>query len=262
MFSNVRYHREGAVGTITLDAPPMNLISKEMTVQLDQVLDACASDQQLRVLIITGAGGRAFCAGSDIKEFPAMMHPRAVIEEKLRFENQVYSKLAHFPAPTIASVNGVALGGGLELAVCCDFVIVETDTVLALPETRLGIFPGSGGTIRVPRRIGTARAQQMIFLGDPVPPQKALEWGLVDQVVEKGTLGQETRHLAQRLADCSKSALGLAKQALQAAEELTEQQAIDATLELMDQAFCSADAKKGVTAFIRKCKADFHKEEK
>ncbi len=96
----------------------------------------------IRVLIVTGSGN-AFCGGSDIKEFPDLMTPGAVIEKKLDHENIVYSKLAHFRAPTIAAVNGLALGGGLELAVCCDFVIAESDVPLGLPECRLGIFPAA-----------------------------------------------------------------------------------------------------------------------
>src|SRR4051794_11952953 len=113
MSGNVRLSIEQGIAIITLDAPPFNLISREMTAALDDVLGQCDENPTVRVLIIRGAGERAFCGGSDIKEFPAMMKPRAVIEHKLRYENLVYSKLADFRTPTIAAVDGLALGGGL-----------------------------------------------------------------------------------------------------------------------------------------------------
>ncbi|WP_027780381.1 enoyl-CoA hydratase/isomerase family protein [Paraburkholderia caledonica] len=257
MSGNVRLSIEEGIAIITLDAPPFNLISREMTAALDDVLGQCDENAAVRVLILRGAGERAFCGGSDIKEFTAMMKPRAVIEHKLRYENLVYSKLADFRAPTIAAVDGLALGGGLELAACCDFIIAAEGVPLGLPETRLGIFPGSGGTVRVTRRIGPSRAKQMIFLGDVVPTDTALAWGLVDWVVPKEEVQAESRRLAVRLADASASGLSLAKRAIADTLDHPEAVALNDVLDLMDRAFCSADAKEGVSAFIAKRKPSF-----
>ncbi len=154
-------------------------------------------------------------------------------------------------------MNGLALGGGLELAVCCDFVVVEENVPLALPECRLGIFPGSGGTVRVTQRIGAARAKQMIFLGDRVPTDVALNWGLVDRVVGQGAALAESRQLAERLVACSQSSLELSKLAVQDAVEQTEDEALKRVLVLMDRAFCAPDAKEGVNAFLTKRKPNF-----
>lgn len=258
MSPNLNLEIIDGIAELTLSAPPLNLISKQMTIDIERILDRCEADPSIRVLIVTGSGV-AFCGGSDIKEFPHLMTPGAVIEKKLDYENIVYSKLAHFRGPSIAAVNGLALGGGLELAVCCDFVIAEKDVPLGLPECRLGIFPGSGGTVRVTRRVGEARAKQMIFLGDRVPTDDALNWGLVDKIVEKGAALSESRKLAQRLNACSQSSLELSKKAVGDAIECTEGEALQRVLGLMDRAFCAPDAKEGVSAFLEKRKPNFNK---
>jgi enoyl-CoA hydratase/carnithine racemase len=257
MTGNVTVAKAAGIATITLDAPPFNLVSRTMTRALDQALDRCDADPSIRVVIIAGAGDRAFCGGSDIKEFPALMKPRASIENKLALENAVYTKLAHFRAPTIAAIDGLALGGGLELAVCCDFIIVEDGVPLGLPETKLGIFPGSGGTVRVTRRIGAARAKQMMYLGELLPTATALDWGLVDRVVAKGRAREESMKLAASLAAGSANGIRLAKIAIDSSLEKSEPDALREVLELMDQAFCARDAGEGVSAFLEKRKPRF-----
>lgn len=154
--------RDG-VATVTLNNPPLNLVTLELTRSLTEMLDRLAEDAAVRVLVLTGAGGRAFCAGSDLGEFPSMMGRGLVVPNKLEPENVAYSKVDDFPKPTIAAVSGLAFGGGLELAVCCDLIVVEEDARLCLPEIKLGVFPGSGGTVRVTRRIGEGRAKEMMF---------------------------------------------------------------------------------------------------
>src|ERR1035437_2735553 len=120
------------VATIMLDNPPLNLVTLELTRQLGRTLDALAQDDDVRVLVLTGSGERAFCAGSDLTEFADMMAPGQVVPKKLARENETYSKLDDFPKPTIAAVTGLAFGGGLELAVCCDIIVVEEHTRLCL----------------------------------------------------------------------------------------------------------------------------------
>jgi enoyl-CoA hydratase len=243
---------EGGIAVITLANPPLNLVTLELTRALDRTLDRLAGDPEVRVLVVTGAGDRAFSAGSDIKEFPEVMDPGMVVEKKLRQENETYSKLDDFPKPTIAAVTGLAFGGGLELAVCCDLMVVDERARLALPEIRLGVIPGSGGTVRVARRIGEARAKEMMFFGEPIDARTAQSWGLANRVVPPGQALTVATHMAGVLAQRPGRALELCKQAIDLAFDTTEDDAIAKTLTLSDQVFASADAKEGVRAFFAK----------
>ena len=132
----LRYEIDSGIALLTVEDPPMNLVTLELTRALDAALDAVERDGA-RAVILTGAGERAFCAGSDIGEFPDLMHPGAVVERKLRRQNEVFTRLERLPVPTIAALGGLAYGGGLELAVCCDLIIAEPQVRLGLPEIKL-----------------------------------------------------------------------------------------------------------------------------
>jgi len=238
------------VAVLTLNNPPLNLVTLELTRQLDAALDRLALDPAVRVLVVTGAGTRAFCAGSDVGEFPALMHD--VASRKLVLENQAYSKLADFPRPTIAALDGLAYGGGLELAVCCDLLIAGADVRLALPEVRLGVFPGSGGTVRVPRRVGEGRAKELMFTGEPIDAETALGWGLLNRVVPPGQALAHARALAAVLATRPGRALQLMKQAVALGLDTTEDDAIARTLSFSEAVFRTDDAREGVRAFFAK----------
>ena len=248
---------EGGVATLTLQNPPLNLVTLGLTRELSQKLDALAADSKARVLVVTGSGEKAFCAGSDISEFRNLTAPGEAVDKKMRTENATYSKLDDFPKPTIAAVNGLAFGGGLELAVCCDLIVCEEGTRLALPEIKLGVFPGSGGTVRVTRRIGEGRAKEMIFLGEPISVETALAWGLINRIAPKGQALKAARELAAVLAERPNKALQIAKKAVDMALDMTEDEAIAESLPLSDQAFTSRDCKEGVRAFFAKEKPRF-----
>src|ERR1700680_2466060 len=181
---SVKSTHEDGVALVTLDNPPLNLVTLAMTRELDALVSRLAADPDVRVMVLTGSGEKAFCAGSDIKEFPQVSD--AVVSKKLARENAAYSRVAEFPKPTIAALNGLAFGGGLELAVCCDLIVAEEGVRVALPEINLGVFPGSGAPVRVTRRIGEGRAKEMMYFGEPVPVETALAWGLVNRVVPAG----------------------------------------------------------------------------
>jgi enoyl-CoA hydratase/carnithine racemase len=253
----VRCEISGGAATITLDNPPLNLVTLELTRQLGEKLDALAQDDNARVLVLTGAGERAFCAGSDVTEFAGMMSPGQVVPQKLARENETYSKLDDFPKPTIAAVSGLAYGGGLELAVCCDLIVVEQHTRLCLPEIKLGVFPGSGGTVRVTRRIGEGRAKEMMFFGEPIDAATALSWGLVNRVVAHGQSLRTAQDMAAVLAERPNRALQLCKTAVDLSFDTTEDQAVARTLDLSDKAFSTADCSEGVRAFFAKEKPRF-----
>jgi enoyl-CoA hydratase len=238
------------VAVLTLDNPPMNLVTLALTRQLDAALTRLAREPELRVLVVAGAGERAFCAGSDIKEFGGVADD--VVGKKLAAENVAFSRLAAFPRPTIAAIDGVAFGGGLELAVCCDLLIAGAEARLALPEVKLGVFPGSGGTIRVPRRIGEGRAKQLMFTGEPIGAATALAWGLVNEVVLRGQALDAARALAARLAALPARALALMKEAVAVGLAYPEDEAVRRTLALSAAVFSTADCREGARAFLAK----------
>jgi enoyl-CoA hydratase/carnithine racemase len=243
---------EEGVAVVTLNNPPLNVVTLELTRELERTLDRLAADPTARVLVLTGAGERAFCAGSDVKEFPDLMARGVAVEKKMRKENETYSKVDDFPKPTIAAVAGLAYGGGLELAVCCDLIVVEETARLALPEIKLGVFPGSGGTVRVTRRVGEGRAKEMMFFGEPIDAATALAWGLVNRVVLPGEALITACRMAEQLAARPSRALQICKQAIDLSFDMSEDEAIRRTLPLSEEVFASADCREGVRAFFEK----------
>lgn len=248
----VRVERRGKVAVIRLDNPPVNAIGDEVLSGLDAVLDALEPDPGVAVVIVTGAGYRAFSAGSDIKEFPSYLERGALVSEKLARENRVFSRLAEFRTPTIAAIEGMALGGGLELAVCCDLIVCSSSARLALPEIGIGGFPGSGGVARVPGRIGFSRAARMMFLGEAVDPVQAQGWGLVDQICEPGEALATAFSLAEKLTGAPAVALAACKAALVAGRRHQDAAAIAGSLRCSERIEASVDFREGVSAFIAK----------
>lgn len=243
---------EDGIAVVTLTNPPLNVVTLALTRDLNALVQKLAVDASVRVLVLTGSGSKAFCAGSDIKEFPEMMAAGTVVPKKLALENEVYSRVDDFPKPTIAALNGLAYGGGLELAVCCDLIVAEAGAMVALPEIKLGVMPGSGGTIRVTRRIGEGRAKEMIYFGDPLPVETAQAWGLVNRVVPKGQALVTAMELARRLAAQPNIALQMCKQSIDMAHDTSEEAAVRASLSLSDKLFSTADCAEGVRAFFAK----------
>lgn len=242
--------QQGAVAIITLHNPPLNVVTLEMTRELLAAVDRLAGDPTVRVLVLTGHGSRAFCAGSDIKEFPKVSD--AVVAKKLARENEAFGRIADFPKPTLAALNGLAYGGGLELAVCCDLIVTEAGGKVALPEIKLGVFPASGGTIRVTRRIGEGRAKEMMFFGEPIAAETALAWGLVNRIAPCGEALDVAIEMAHQLAEHPAGALRLCKRSIDMAFDRTEREAIEATLALSEEVFATADCREGVRAFFAK----------
>ncbi len=246
------------IARITLDNPPLNVVTLELTSQMNSLLDELAEDSAVRVLVLTGAGERAFCVGSDINEFARFVGPEgAVLEGKLFAENAMFSKLDKFPKPTIAALNGHAMGGGLELAVCCDLLVAVETARLALPEVNLGVIPGSGGTIRTTRRIGEGRTKEMVLLGEAIGAQTALEWGLINRIVPPGEAMTVALNLAAKLAALPNVALQSAKAAIDLSFDMAEPAAIEQTFPLSEKVFQSNDAAEGARAFLAKEKPNF-----
>ncbi|MBI5128333.1 MAG: enoyl-CoA hydratase/isomerase family protein [Rhodopseudomonas palustris] len=253
----VRVEIDGAVATLFLSNPPMNVVTLSLTRQMHDVLQSLAADPAIGALVLTGEGDRAFCAGSDIKEFPRLVAERGIVSQKLGYENETYGLVGNFPKPTVAAIERLALGGGLELAAGCDLIVASEDAMLGLPEVKLGGFPGSGGTVRVTRRIGLGRANEMMLLGDMVDAPTALAWGLINRIAPKGQTLVAARALAARLAEGPAPAAYACKTALRYAMDLPEQDAIRRTLDLSEALSQTHDFAEGVGAFIDKRPAQF-----
>jgi len=248
--------REG-VAVLTLDNPPLNVVFRGLTEALGRLLDQLAADDGVRALVVTGAGERAFCAGSDIAEFRTLMAPGRIVPGKLALQHEVFGRLDDFAKPTVAAVNGLAFGGGLEIAVCCDLIVADASARFALPEIKLGVFPGSGGPVRVTRRVGEGRAKELMFLGEPIDATTALAWGLINRIAPKGQALAAAMAIAFTLAQRPPLALALCKQAIDLSFDATEDEALARALPLSDRAFSSAEAQEGVRAFFAKQNPQF-----
>jgi enoyl-CoA hydratase len=246
--SCIRSLREPDLLVATLDNPPLNVMTLQMTRDLDGILGEVERDSGVRALVLSGAGTRAFCAGSDIKEFLDVRDD--VVKKKLGRENAAFNRLAALAKPTVAALNGLAFGGGLELACCCDLIVAEAGGRVALPEIKLGVFPASGGTIRVTRRVGEARAKEMMFLGEPIAAETALNWGLINRVVGAGEALTAAIAIARELATRPGVALSLCKQSIGMAFDRSEREGIEASLPLSERVFTTADCAEGVRAFF------------
>jgi enoyl-CoA hydratase len=243
----ISLERVGGVAVITLENPPVNALTRAMIAALGAQLAALADDAGVRSVALRAAGTRAFCAGSDLHEFPALLQTPGAMAAKFDKDGMVFGSLAHFPKPTIAAIAGVAFGGGLELAACCDLIVAAPDARFALPEIALGAFPGSGGTVWVTRRIGFARAHEMMMLGEPIDAGTALAWGLVNRLTED--VFAAAFALAQRLAAGPAHALQRCKQALGAAVDSPEQEALALSRRYAEEIAASADLREGLQAF-------------
>jgi enoyl-CoA hydratase len=236
--------RDDGVAVLRLDNPKVNALSVELLRQLEAVAEGLTADPPGAV-VVTG-GDRLFAAGADISEFGGPDEAERIGGQFLTALNAV----ADIPRATIAAVSGVALGGGCELALACDFRIASTRARFGQPEILLGIIPGGGGTQRLPRLIGPARAKDMIFTGRQVDAAEALRIGLVDEVVEPEALHERALERAAELAKGAVLAQGLAKRAVDRGLDITLNGGLDLEQQLFVEVFRSEDAKTGVASFL------------
>lgn len=240
----------GQIATLRLQNPPMNLITVEVTRALDRALEQLEEDGAIRAVIVTGTGERAFCVGSDVKEFESLQG--RVGEGKLLLEKAVYRRLARLPVPTIAAIQADALGGGLELALCCDLRVADENARLGLPEVRLGVMPGSGGTQRLPRIIGPARAKEMILTGEIIDAAAAERIGLINRVAAAGEAVDVARSIAATIAERGPVAVREAKRAIDLAGDVSLDDGLAAELDASERVFSSDDMREGARAFLEK----------
>ena len=247
----VRWSAENGVATLTIDRPPLNPLSHAMKAEILACLEEIAADPAMRCLLLHGAGGRAFSVGADIKEFPDMIARGAVREHAVQ-EHTLYNRIDFFPIPTIAAIEGHCLGGGLELALACDLRVASETSALGLPEVKLGVFPGGGGTERLPRLIGEARARELIYTGEPVEAREAWRIGLVNRLAPAGQALAVAQELGRTIAARAAVTLRTVKAVLDRGLAMDMLQAQQVSLEAITELFHSDAVQAGVRAFLEK----------
>ncbi|MCL6611034.1 MAG: enoyl-CoA hydratase [Peptococcaceae bacterium] len=249
----VNWEKKDSVGVITVNNPPVNALSVKVASEILECLNEMEQDDGVRVVVVTGAGPKAFMAGADIKEFPLIMQgkPGAAGAYAAGAHN-MFNRLDGFPKPTVAAINGLALGGGCELALCCDLRVAGENALLGLPEIKLGLFPGGGGTQRLPRLIGEAKAKELMYTGDFIPAREALRIGLVNSVVPQDEVLNAALELASKIARRPGVALSLIKQCVDRGLQMTLEEGLRLECDLFDRVFLTEDVREGVSAFIEK----------
>ncbi|MFD3355714.1 enoyl-CoA hydratase/isomerase family protein [Streptomyces fradiae] len=247
---HVVVRRHGYVAELVLDRPKaMNAVSTEMARSIAAACDALAADPSARVTVLTSSHDRAFCVGADLKERNSFTD--ADLMRQRPTARAAYTGVLELPMPAIAAVRGFALGGGFELALACDLIVADATAVVGLPEVSVGVIPGGGGTQLLPRRVGAARAAELVFTARRVPAAEAAGLGLVDELVEDDARGAALE-LGARIAANSPVGLRAAKRALRLGHGLD----VRAGLEVEDAAWrsvaFSGDRREGVAAFNEK----------
>lgn len=248
--------REDGVTWVEIDRPKaLNAFNSQTLSELERALDEAAADPDLRVLVLTGGGEKAFVAGADIAEMSAMGPTRARVFSALG--HRVFDKLERLPVPTIAMVNGFALGGGMELALACDLVYASEKAKFGQPEVNLGVIPGFGGTQRLPRKIGPMRALELCFTGDIIGADKAKEIGLVLEVFPLEELREKVDAVAKKILSKGPLAVAALKRVIIEASACDPRTANALEQETFGVLFGSEDQKEGMNAFLEKRQAKF-----
>ncbi|TET12034.1 MAG: crotonase [Candidatus Thorarchaeota archaeon] len=253
----VLYEVADGIATITINRPAKyNALNATVRAALTDFFNKAEKDDAVRVVILTGAGEKAFAAGADITGFPGKNSKEVLPAAKQGQDLSVY--IESMSKPVIAAVNGFALGGGCELAMACDIRYTSANARFGQPEILLGIIPGYGGTVRLPRLVGLGMAKELVYTGDQIKADEALRIGLVNRVFESvEALHEGTKELATKLVDKPGVALKLAKQSLNNAWQQTLSDNLAFELDAFCQTFDTEDKEEGVAAFLEKRKAEF-----
>jgi enoyl-CoA hydratase len=256
MYQNLIYLKEGAIATVQLNRPQKkNALNSELRREMEEALRVIERDTSLKVVIVTG-GEEIFCAGADIGEIKEATTAEANYKHAREFQ-LLFDQIESLPQPVIAAVSGYALGGGCELALACDFRIASEGARFGLPEIKIGAFPGGGGTQRLPRLIGAAKAKEMIFTGDPISADQALSLGLVVKVVPKDKLTEEAKGLAAKLAVLPRLAMEASKRVINKGLEMDLASGLELEARCFGNLATSHDLKEGILAFLEKRKPNF-----
>ena len=252
----VRLEKKDLIGHIVLDRPPANSYDKAFMDELEAVIDDAGRDDAVKAIVLRSASEKFFSAGADVSVFA-----KSGLDEQTAFvarANEAMSKFESTPKVVVAAINGHCLGGGLEMALCCDFrVAAEGSYRIGLPEVTLGLLPGTGGTQRLPRLIGRQKALDLMLRGTTLPPQDALAAGIVDQVVPAAELVDKASERARAYATGPTFAIGRIKKAVVQGFGMRLDEGLKLERQLLSELFKSEDAKEGVTAFLEKRKPTY-----
>ena len=255
-YNNILTEIEGSIEIITINRPnQLNALNKETIAELSSEFKAAEKDQDIRVIILTGSGEKAFVAGADIKEF-ASFNVEQGADLARKGQELLFNVVENLNTPVIAAINGFALGGGLELAMAAHIRIASSNAKMGLPEVSLGVIPGYGGTQRLPQLIGKGRANELIFSAQMTDAHRAKEMGLVNDVVEPSELMETCRTLATKIARNSPTAIGFAIKAVNAGFQQGVN-GFEKEIREFGNAFGTEDFKEGTTAFVEKRKPSF-----
>ncbi|OFW71281.1 MAG: hypothetical protein A2Y55_01185 [Actinobacteria bacterium RBG_16_68_12] len=255
----VSTEQDGAVAVVTIDHPPVNALSAPLLEELEAEIDRLDADDSVRAVVLKGAGDRAFVAGADISEFPSL---RAAVEEAhesgaARGIQKLGARMDAARTPFVAAIHGFCLGGGLELAMCCDIRVASDDAQLGQPEIKLGLIPGGGGTQRLPRLVGHGRAMLLNLTGDFIDGKTAYDWGLVEKVVPREELLEAAMGMAQAIAARSPHSVAVLRELARTTRDLSLEEGLRREAYAFRQCLESEDGAEGVSAFLEKREPQF-----
>jgi len=248
--------KEGGIGIVTINRPEvLNALSTEVFAEICGLFKEIEDDPEVRVVILTGAGGKAFVAGADVAD----MLPRSSVEviEFQKMGRKASDIIYNLSKPVIAAINGYTLGGGCELAMCCDLRIASEKSRFGQPETNLGIIPGGGGTQRLTRLVGMTKAKELIYTADMIDANTALSIGLINKVVPPESVLDEAKQMAQKMVSKSSITLRYAKMAINAAADMELTPGLDYEERCFALCFATEDQKEGMKAFLEKRSPEF-----
>lgn len=251
MYELLKVEKYGQVGVIVLDNPKFNILSNSMIQEIYYSIKRLEQDAEVNAIVLTGKGHKVFIAGADIKKFPDMIGDKNIKQQALKYQH-IFKEIESVKKPTIAVLNGLTLGGGLELALTFDLRIAESHSQIGLPEVSLGILPGWGGTQRLPRLVGEAKAKEMMFTGEAITAAEALKIGLVNHTVPTGEGQDFAMKLAEKISGHSLTALTRVKESVNRGMEETLEEGLEIEAQLFSELFFTEDVKEGVQAFLEK----------
>jgi enoyl-CoA hydratase len=249
--------QDGAVAVVTIDNPPMNALSAPLLDELEAEIERLDADDAVRAIVLRGAGERAFVAGADIKEFPSLREAAAGDGGSAGGIQKLGARMDAARTPFIAAIHGFCLGGGLELAMCCDIRVVAEGAQLGQPEIKLGLIPGGGGTQRLPRLVGLGRAQLLNMTGDFIDAGTAYDWGLVEKVVPREELLDAALGIARTIAARSPVSIGVLRELARTTRDLPLEEGLRREADGFRRCLASEDGAEGVAAFIEKREPQF-----
>jgi enoyl-CoA hydratase len=254
-YETLLVEREGNIAVVTLNRPPVNSLNAKAYSEIYDVFCELEKDESVRAVVLTGAGEKAFAAGLDVKEVAGKTIPDYFAFGRL--SRMCLDKVADIEKPTIAALFGFVFGGGCELALACDLRIATHDASIGCPEINLGIIPGSGGTQRLPRLLGVAKAKELLFMGESVSGEEAARIGLVNKVVPKDALLEEAKTWAKKLASKPVVAMSVLKSVINNGMNMDLRSALTYENDCFAVTYASEDGREGFQAFIEKRKPEF-----